>query len=249
MIDFKEKEQYTYTDLLQLVQFLRQPGGCPWDGAQDHQSIRRCFLEETAEACEAIDQADVVHLQEELGDVLYQVVFHADLEREAGRFTMEDVIDGICKKLVARHPFLFEPAAAPSDVTNSAALWEERKRQLNGQKTVAAQLHAVCRTLPGLWRAEKLCKKAAPYDPQTIESAAAELTAQHTQLHNALRSNADVSALLGFVLFTVAKLAVQLSLDPEVCLHDACEAYIQEISTREAAASPNGLHKEKRISL
>ena len=107
MIDFKEKEHYTYADLLQLVQFLRQPGGCPWDSVQDHHSIRRCFLEETAEACEAIDENDAPHLQEELGDVLYQVVFHAALEREAGRSSMDDVIDGICKKLVVRHPFLF----------------------------------------------------------------------------------------------------------------------------------------------
>ena len=172
MIDFKEKEHYTYADLLQLVQFLRQPGGCPWDSAQDHHSIRRCFLEETAEACEAIDENDAPHLQEELGDVLYQVVFHADLEREAGRFSMDDVIDGICKKLIARHPFLFGASgAARPDETQALEGWEARKRELRGNPTIAAQMQDVCKTLPGLWRAEKLCKKAATLDPQTAQAA------------------------------------------------------------------------------
>ena len=237
MIDFKEKEHYTYADLLQLVQFLRQPSGCPWDSAQDHHSIRRCFLEETAEACEAIDEDDAPHLQEELGDVLYQVVFHADLEREAGRFSMDDVIDGICKKLVARHPFLFDaPGADRPDAAQALEGWEARKRELRGNPTVAAQMRDVCKTLPGLWRAEKLCKKAAPLDPQTPQTAAAQLAGAHTALQAACAAGQDVGAQLGTLLFSAAQLAQCLSLDPEQCLHQACEGYLQQIAARESIA-------------
>ena len=123
---------------------------------------------------EAIDETDAPHLQEELGDVLYQVVFHADLEREAGRFSMDDVIDGNCKKLIVRHPFLFGASgAARPDETQALEGWEARKRELRGNPTIAAQMRDVCKTLPGLWRAEKLCKKAATLDPQTAQTAAA----------------------------------------------------------------------------
>lgn len=104
MINFTSKERYGMDDLAAIVTLLRGPGGCPWDGAQTHQSIRRNLLEEAYEACEGIDRDDPALMCEELGDVLLQVLFHADIEREAGRFTLDDVCDGICKKLIFRHP-------------------------------------------------------------------------------------------------------------------------------------------------
>ena len=91
MIDFTKKERYGYEDMVRVIHLLRAPGGCPWDREQTHQSIRRNFLEETYEVLEAIDEDDPVHLCEELGDVLTQVVFHGDMEEEAGRFTQDDV--------------------------------------------------------------------------------------------------------------------------------------------------------------
>ena len=91
MLDFTRKARYGFDDLVKLVALLRAPGGCPWDGAQTHRSIRRNFLEEAYEACEGFDRDDAAIMREELGDVLLQVVFHADIEREAGRFTMDDV--------------------------------------------------------------------------------------------------------------------------------------------------------------
>ena len=98
MIDFYSKLRYDFDDLCQLVKVLRAPDGCPWDSVQTHQSIRRNFLEEAYEACEAIDQQDPVHLREELGDVLLHVVFHASIEADAGRFTIDDVCDTVVKK-------------------------------------------------------------------------------------------------------------------------------------------------------
>ena len=229
MIDFIEKEQYTYEDLLRLVAVLRQPDGCPWDSVQTHASIRRCFLEETAEACEAIDQDDPVHLQEELGDVLYQVVFHADLEREAGRFGMPEVIDGICKKLVARHPFLFAPDDGVQRTAEQALQdWETRKRELNGNQTVLQSMQSVCRTLPALWRAEKLRNKAARAGYGTADAASAAQALDHAQqtVQEALQSQQDASEALGQLLFAAADLAAHLSVDPEAALHAACEKFI-----------------------
>ena len=194
-------------------------------------------MEETAEACEAIDENDAPHLQEELGDVLYQVVFHADLEREAGRFSMDDVIDGICKKLIARHPFLFGASgAARPDETQALEGWEARKRELRGNPTIAAQMRDVCKTLPGLWRAEKLCKKAATLDPQTAQTTAAQLADAHTALQAACAAGQDAGAQLGTLLFSAAQLAQCLSLDPEQYLHAACEDYMRQITARESIA-------------
>ena len=104
MVHFREKDRYDYGDLLEIIRILRSPEGCPWDQVQTHESIRRNFLEETYEACEAIDAGDLVHMREELGDVLMQVLFHTDIEREAGHFDIDDVADAACKKLVYRHP-------------------------------------------------------------------------------------------------------------------------------------------------
>ena len=127
MINFTSKDRYDFADLQRLVEVLRAPGGCPWDGAQTHLSIRRNFLEEAYEACEGFDLDDPAHMREELGDVLLQVLFHTDIEREAGRFTLDDVCDAECKKLIFRHPALFG---------GEAKSWDEVKQQEKGQRDV-----------------------------------------------------------------------------------------------------------------
>ena len=154
MINFTRKPRYGYEDLLEIIRLLRSPEGCPWDSVQTHKSIRRGMLEEAYEAAEAIDTGDTVLLREELGDVLMQVVFHADIEKDAGRFTMDDVCDGVVKKLLFRHPHVFGDGRAETADTVPAS-WDELKRQEKGQKTTADALDAVARSLPGLWRAER----------------------------------------------------------------------------------------------
>ena len=103
----REKGSYTFDDLVLIMELLRSPGGCPWDIEQNHHSIRNDLIEETYEVVEAIDRDDPVHLREELGDVLLQVVFHARIEDEVGRFTVYDVANDICEKLIYRHPHVF----------------------------------------------------------------------------------------------------------------------------------------------
>ena len=158
MVNFERKETYSLQDLIEILRILRAPGGCPWDRAQTHLSDRRNFLEEAYEAAEAIDTDNAALLKEELGDVLMQVVFHAGIEADAGRFDMDDVCDGVVKKLLYRHPHVFGDGQAETADTVPAS-WEQLKRQEKGQKTTADALDAVARSLPGLWRAEKIQTK------------------------------------------------------------------------------------------
>ena len=150
MVDFQYKDSYGVKDLEEIVRILRAPGGCPWDGEQTHQSIRRNFLEEAYEAVEAIDEGSPEHLEEELGDVLLQVVMHARMEQEAGRFDLDGVADGICKKLIYRHPHVFGDVAV-SGTGEVLSNWEALKRKEKGQATNTDALEAVARALPALW--------------------------------------------------------------------------------------------------
>ena len=144
MIDFEQKPSYDVSDLAEIVRILRAPGGCPWDREQDHRSIRRDLLEEAYEVAEAIDEGSPEHLKEELGDLLLQVVMHARMEEEEGRTDLSGVADGICKKLIYRHPHVF------GDVTVTGtgevlANWDELKKKEKHQATAADSVDAVAR--------------------------------------------------------------------------------------------------------
>ena len=128
MVNFQRKQRYGWEDLLTIMHLLRAPEGCPWDREQTHQSIRRNFLEETYEALDAIDRNDLPGMKEELGDVLLQVVFHTQMEKEKGVFDINDVADGICKKLIYRHPHVFGDAKVNS-VEEGLDLWNSIKEQ------------------------------------------------------------------------------------------------------------------------
>lgn len=152
MVNFQCMDHYSMEDLLRIMELLRAPEGCPWDREQTHQSIRRNMLEEAYEVAEAIDNRDTANLKEELGDVLLQVVFHSRMAQEEGLFTFDDVVDGICKKLVFRHPHVFGTVEA-GDADGALTAWEKQKREEKGQKTAADSLDGVARSLPALMRA------------------------------------------------------------------------------------------------
>ena len=161
MVDFQYKPRYGYEDFLEIMRLLRAPGGCPWDAEQTHSSIRRNFLEETYEVLDAIDRDDPHAMCEELGDVLMQVAFHAQIESEAGRFTMDDVVDGVAKKLVYRHPHVFGGTMEADTSEQVLVNWEALKRKEKGQRSTADAVESVPHTLPALWRAEKIQSKTA----------------------------------------------------------------------------------------
>lgn len=152
MVNFQRKERYDWEDLLTIMRILRAPGGCPWDREQTHQSIRRNFLEETYEALDAIDRDSAPDMQEELGDVLLQVVFHAAMEEERGRFTPDDVVDGVAQKLVFRHAHVFGSAQAAADSAEALEDWEaqkSRKRAIPPRQTPLRPCPIRCRRFGG----------------------------------------------------------------------------------------------------
>ena len=146
---FEEKDRYGFEDLVEIMKLLRSPEGCPWDREQDHKSIRKNFIEETYEVVEAIDNNDSELLKEELGDVLLQVVFHAQLESENGGFNIDDVCDGICKKLVVRHPHVFGDKSADSS-TSALTNWDNVKMKTKSQKKQSEAMDSVSKALPSL---------------------------------------------------------------------------------------------------
>ncbi len=238
MHNFVLKERYTVEDLREVVRILRAPDGCPWDSVQTHQSIRRNFIEETLEACEAIDREDTPLLQEELGDVLFQVLFHASIEEDAGHFNLDDAADTTCKKMIFRHPHVFGTEHF-EHLDQELSRWEELKREEKGQTTYADTLDAVARTLPGLWRAEKLQKKAAKagFAWPDVSGAFGKLTEEVGELEDALQTESNIQEELGDVLFAAAGVAVQLGLDPEECLRQTCEKYIDRFRKMEELAT------------
>jgi tetrapyrrole methylase family protein/MazG family protein len=234
MIDFPHKEKYDAQDLRQIVEILRGEGGCPWDREQTHATLRRNLLEETAELCEAIDREDPALMKEELGDVWLQVLFHASIEQERGSFDLDDVADAECKKLISRHPHVFGDVTV-SDVGEELSLWEDLKRAEKRQTTAAEAMDAVCRTLPGLWRAEKIQKKAAHSLPETAgaDDLLRELRSDLERLEERVRAG-DAAAALGELLFDAVKLARLTGTDPEEALHARCEDYISAFRQAES---------------
>lgn len=242
MVEFTRKEHYDLNDFRQVIEILRHPGGCPWDQEQTHASIRRNLLEEAYEAAEAIDTDNTDLLREELGDVLMQVLFHSSIEADAGRFDLDDVADTAVKKLIFRHPHVFG-AAQVSDSGEVLVNWEQLKRQEKGQETYTDTLDAVARSLPALWRAEKVQKKAAKanFEWRDLSDYLDKLREETEELDAALtRGDGDPFEELGDVLFITANLARFTGLDPEDALNAATEKFIRRFRRVEALASETG---------
>lgn len=226
MIDLG-KIKYDIGDLRQIMAQLRSPDGCPWDRAQDHDGIRRYFLEEVYEACDAIDRKDDSDLCEELGDVLLQVVFHSAIAESEGAFTFDDVCDGICRKMILRHPLLFGGAGSTD--------WEQIKqtRFVN----YADAMDHVARALPALTVAEKLSRKAAQagFSPDS-EHALDKLSEKLQALHAAAHNGSDAEAELGDMLFAAASVGLMLDLDPERALQKANDTFRRQFARLETMA-------------
>ena len=228
-VSYPQKERYSVDDLVEILALLRSPEGCPWDREQTHESIRSNMLEEACEAIEAINQHDAEHLKEEHGDVLFQVVFHAQMAAEAGTFTLEDVADGICKKMLARHPHVFGNVAA-ADAGEALAAWDAVKRQTSTNQAQADLLQNVPRSLPALMRAEKVQRRAARggYDRADLSEALADFKATVETLENAVQTgNTDVASL-GRMLFATVALARRMGWDAEQALTDETDAFITQ---------------------
>ena len=228
MVNFESLERYGMDDLVRIMEVLRAPDGCPWDRVQTHQSIRRNMLEEAYEVAEAIDEMNYEHMKEELGDVLLQVVFHSSMANSAGQFDLNDVVDGVCKKLVFRHPHLFGSVEA-HDPDGALNAWEAAKQVEKGQRSATDTLNAVARSLPALMRAEKIQSKAAKagFDWKDIGPALDKLSEEVEELKKAVAEGSNVEEELGDVLFAAVKVGRFAGKDSELALHGTCEKFIR----------------------
>lgn len=207
---YPDKELYTADDLVAIIALLRDPEkGCPWDKVQTHQSIRMNFLEEAYEAVDAIDLEDSHLLCEELGDVMMQVAFHAQIEQEAGHFTWQQVCDGVCRKLIERHPHIFGGDTSIKD-------WDALKNKEKGRLTLQEDLASVPQALPALMRAAKLQKRAARYGVEVTADAAA--VAQSAQTAQETADPQVAAQAVGQMLFAAVALARKAGVDPEEAL-------------------------------
>ena len=241
---FNFKDKYTFDDLVEIVKILRSPGGCPWDAEQTHESIRCDFLEETYEVLEAIDTANPVLLQEELGDVMLQVVLHARISEEESDFDIDSVADGICQKLIIRHPHVF------GDVTVSGTgevlkNWDDIKRKTKNQTSQTAAMAAIPATFPALMKAQKVQGKAkkAGFDWNDADGAFAKIAEETAELKQALGAGdpAGVEDELGDLLFSAVNVARFCDCDAEGALDKATKKFMKRFAFVEKAAAERGI--------
>ena len=241
MVDFEMKDKYNVNDLVRIMEILRAPDGCMWDQAQDHHSIRQNFIEETYEACEAIDDNDTDHLKEELGDVLLQVVFHTQMEKEKGVFDLNDVADGVCKKLIFRHPHIFGDVKVGS-TDEILSNWDDLKRKEKKQETDTSTLESVSKSLPSLIRAQKLQKKAAKvgFDWPDVSGALDKVEEELAEVRAAIDGNGDIEEEIGDLIFAVTNVSRFVKVDSERAAEKTCNKFVRRFADMEKQAAAEG---------
>lgn len=241
---FEFKEKYNVYDLVEIMRILRSEVGCPWDIKQTHESIKKNLIEETYETIEAINKNDPDMLREELGDVLMQVVFHTQIEREKGVFDIDDVADENCKKLIERHPHVFGEVNVDS-VDDVLTNWDAIKRKSKGQKSTSQAIDSVPRELPALMRAAKIQSKAAKagFDWDEVGGALDKLSEEIAELKEAIANGdkANINEELGDVLFSAVNVSRFVDTDAEEALTDATDKFVARFKTVEKLAAERNI--------
>ena len=252
MVDFIQKNSYNIDDLIEIVRLLRGKNGCPWDMEQTHKSIKSDFIEEVCEAIEAIDLEDTELLKEELGDVLLQVVFHCQIETENKNFSFDDICDGICKKMIVRHPHVFGSVTV-ADSGEVLKNWDNIKQKTKGQETYAETLESVAKSLPALMRAQKVGKRAnrAGMDFKSAEDSMKCMDSEIIELYDAFHNGtqAEVEEELGDVLFSCVNTARLLGIDAEQALNKAVNKFIRRFAETEKLVRLNGVDDMKSLGI
>ena len=244
MIDFKQKENYDIYDLIKIMELLRSENGCPWDREQNHQSIRSNVIEEAYEVADAIDSGSKEMLVEELGDLLLQVVFHARMDEEAGGFNFDDVCDGICKKLVYRHPHVFGDVDAD---TSDQVLknWDALKKKEKKQESFTDTLNSVPKAFPALMRSQKVQKRAARagFDFDNKSDVYDKVAEEMVELSDAdtLNDGKKIFEEYGDLLFSVVNLARFLNIDAEEALAASTDKFVSRFEKVEQLAIERGI--------
>ncbi len=242
------KEKFEFYELIDIMELLRSEKGCPWDREQTHESLKKYLIEETYEVLEAIDLNDKNKLSEELGDLLLQIVFHAEIGKEASTFDINDVISGICRKMISRHPHVFGEAKAdtPDEVVNN---WEAIKKKEKGLKSQTNVLKDVPSNLPALMRSYKIQQKAAQvgFDWDNIHDVFKKIEEEMIEFKEAYESKdaGKVQDELGDVFFSLVNLSRFLKVQPELALTGTINKFINRFEFIEQEAAKNNKKLEE----
>ena len=245
-VNFVLKLKYDVSDLLEIMKILRSPEGCPWDREQTHESIKKSLIEETYEVVEAINKNDKELMTEELGDVLLQVVFHSQIGAENGEFDFSDVCDGICKKLIERHPHVFGDISV-KDSGEVMENWEQIKSRTKHRKTQTDKMLSVPRELPALMRSAKIQEKASKvgFDWEDVSGAFQKLSEESDELKAAVQNNdkENMTEELGDLLFSVVNVSRFIDVDAEEALTASTDKFLNRFAIVERLA------KERNIDM
>ncbi len=224
--------------LANIVHVLRKE--CPWDKVQTHESLKRCMIEEAYESIEAIDNNDFINLREELGDVLLQVVFHADLAHEESYFDLKDVINDECEKMIRRHPHIFSEETAKT-VDKVIEKWENVKSKEHGNTTHTQRLKDVPKSLPALLRSEKVLKRAvdANFEQSDLDTSLKDATDVIEKIRNVGPEveQSELSDRIGDLLLSIVNASRLAGVDPEDALSFATKKFINRFELQEQMAS------------
>lgn len=223
--NFKNKESFKIEDIAELVDILRSEDGCAWDREQTHKSVRNGIIEETYEFIEGLDSDDKELMQEELGDVVFQVFFHAQIAKENGNFDINDIADGICKKMILRHPHVFGDVSV-RDSKEVLQNWYNIKKNEKSRSTVGKQLGSVPKTLPSLIRAEKLLSRYKK-EGGNVEKDKCKLIEEILSKANNLKEDIT-SENIGELLFAVTNLSYVCDINSEQSLYEKNESFVSE---------------------
>lgn len=225
-----KNKKYNFKDLVSIMSMLRSENGCPWDREQTHESLEKCLIEECYEVLHAIREKDTENLCEELGDLLLQVVFHSEIAKEYDGFNIGDVVNGITKKMVHRHPHIFE-----SDVCNTSnevlSNWDKIKMTEKNQKTYTDVLKDIPMNFTALMRAQKLQEKVKKvgFEFSSIEETILKVEEEYREVLKAYKSgnNKEIEEEIGDLLFSIVNFSRFLRVNPEICLTNTIEKFIK----------------------
>ena len=240
--DIMSKENYSFEDLLEIMKILRSEEGCPWDREQTHKTIRKNLIEETYEVIEGIDKEDDDILIEELGDLLLQVVFHCRIAEEEKSFSIAEVTDAVCKKLIRRHPHIFAVAAA-DNADAAVDNWENIKKNEKGVETFTEQMQRIC-SMPALMRAQKVVGKAAKsgFDWDSIDGALQKVEEERAEFTEAVKEGNKEAAFeeAGDMLFATVVAIRKSGIESEEALTFATDKFISRYSHVESLVKEQG---------
>ncbi|WP_457677854.1 nucleoside triphosphate pyrophosphohydrolase [Thermovibrio sp.] len=237
-----ERKKYSFKELLKVMEKLRSPEGCPWDRKQTHESLIPYLTEETYEVVDAIVKGDDKELKEELGDLLLQVVFHSQIAKERGAFDINEVVDGITRKLIFRHPHVFKGKDGIETSEDVSREWEKLKEK-EGKKRESL-LDGVPASLPPLERAYKLQKRAAKagFDWEDFKGIKEKLIEELNEIEEELKrgDREKLEEEVGDLLFMAVNLARFLKVDPVLALSKANKKFEERFRYMEKRAKEMG---------